>query len=114
MNPNEMTIDDIRDELARREGWKHYHGGTIEETWLTDDGCESLGHPIPATLDEAAKLPEGWEWARAPLADGNVVWYARRPTDDGYPIYFLDTGNEMHARFRLRLACTIADEGSKP
>lgn len=111
-----MTIDSIRDELARREGWRFTYSKHFNtETWQRGDrDLGYWGHPIPATLDEAAKLPEGWEWARAPLADGNVVWYARRPTDDGYPIYFLDTGNEMHARFRLRLACTLADEGSKP
>ena len=107
VNVNTMTTDAIRDELARREGWT-----TTEHGWMNDEETVN-DHPIPATLDEAAKLPAPWKLSNLILwADNRIVAEAIWPQCENRPIEAIgDT--ELEARFRLRLACTITDEGSK-
>lgn len=106
MNPNTMTIEAIRDELARREGWENHP----EYGWCHPDVQYEDGrpHPIPATLDEAAKIGNGW-MVRVYVNEHGVT-IAHATKDDAV---FERTGDaEMEARFRLRLACTIADDNS--
>lgn len=116
MNPNTMTIDAICDFYAEREGYrKDAHVGWIKPDGfpLKDDAGEYI-HPIPATLDEAAKLPEGWVWDCVERAR-NGKWWARAVRDGGQPLYTTasaERDTEMEARFPARLACTLADEGS--
>lgn len=81
-----MTIDEIRDQIAEWEG------------------CE-----IPYTLDEAAKLPEGWNWNRYLDIAHGLIWVARRNGLSGPVIAFSDSHNEINDRFRLRHAAMKAE-----
>jgi hypothetical protein len=93
---NENT--EVRDELARLAGWKR-----IGSVWVHgEEQVEVEDHPIPNTLDHAAKLPEGWGWDYMAMeADG--MWYARayRP---GETLVTMRGPTELAARFALRLA----------
>ena len=94
-----MTLETIRDELAKLAGQ-----GWIEREGCYDsiDGC----HPIPATLEESAKLPEGWTWQRWNgdwMADISYLTSATVP----------DTGSELYDRFLLRLRCEQAEKGKQ-
>lgn len=60
-------LEAIRDEIARLERW-HFYGDLFpakEPYWWRDtpEGILRLSpgvHPVPATEEEARKLPEGW------------------------------------------------------
>jgi len=72
VNPQTMTCDECRDELARRAGWKHITEPTDEwdadtrsmtmypEHWIRESTHDvAYCHPYPPTLDGAAgALPE--------------------------------------------------------
>lgn len=108
MNPNTMTIEAIRDELARRDGWYINSRGYWERPI---DGDQSE-HPIPATLDEAARLPGEWNLDTMERNEGGTHFvHAWQSGTCKTQSSMADT--ELLARFRLRLACTLADEGSK-
>lgn len=128
MTPNTMTLDEVRDELARRDGWtleegEHHEWGpddrsitTYPAVWIKGDDWITH-HPHPATLDgAAAALPEGWVlrqvvrnntfgWmcvaARVNGAVGSSEWKEDRAI----------ARSEISARYRLALACRIAEEG---
>lgn len=105
-----MTIDDIRDELARREGWEnHPEYGWCHPGVQYEDGRP---HPIPATLDEAAKFPEGWKWSVWTDIHKDVSTIRAQAYEVGGREVYSSGDTEMEARFRLRLACTIADDNS--
>lgn len=96
-DPNAMTVEECRDELARNAGYKptqnHWHHPG-------HGCCHFNSHPIPATLDEAAKLPEGWYFSLCQQFGGN--WGA---SASKRPLYETKTGTtELEARFRLRVA----------
>ena len=101
---NEMTVDEARDELARNAGYKptqnHWHHPK-------HGCCHFNDHPIPATLDEAAKLPEGWLPKIEEIAASH--WVAKAFPPDGNPYSMeADGTTELEARFRLRVAVTRA------
>lgn len=106
------SIDVIRDRLAQRRGWKRMgvtlfyfdHTGTCHVLqWERDERVVS-DHPIPYTLDEAARLPEWWQmrWV------AENAWVALRP--DGKSCIVPRTDSEIDDRFRLRDLCEQADE----
>lgn len=108
-----MTIEEIRDELAMLSGW--YIPTQAPEQWW-NGGISGIGgvlysHPIPATLEEAAKLPEGWTWMRLPsMPTGRLVWHAfKQDLSNEVP----DTGSELYDRFLLRLRCEQAEKGKQ-
>lgn len=119
MNPQTMTCDQCRDELARMDGWKRVYA----EGFTKEDGYECFkwqlrhhqqwDHPHPPTLDGAAKaLPEGWWWMRDGAAtshrpDGLLLkWTAcERGADNWRIVETPDTGDEIADRYRLALAC---------
>lgn len=121
-----MTLDEIRDELARLAGWE-YRDVYMAHRWVKDGRCY-IKHPIPATLEEAAKLPEGWRWdvSSDPLptvrgwtafAPGRATGASlvRALTDDNYVSHVKVpyTGSELYDRFALRLACERAESALK-
>lgn len=101
--------DSVRDRIAELEGWaKHLANGATPADgedgfyWMKG-GRMQWDHPIPDTLDEAAKLPEGWAWKRCFDARGHEVWEAFR----GQPCHVIsipDTGDIKTGLFTLRLA----------
>lgn len=123
---NVMTEEECRDELARIAGYEpcpapseqwHFHG------FATRD------HPIPATLDEAAKLPD---WCRANVEHrlGGAVCVVGTPPEfetdatkmRGVPVLMgfcmrheapSAIDRERLARFRLRVAVTRAERGER-
>lgn len=119
MNVNEMTLDEVRDALAGADGWNTYNEGVPDDgarhvSWwrYTLDAvhggrtwCKS--HPHPATLDgAAAALPEGWTWWKV-----TAEWAAQAAHSP--MIYIPDTGDEIADRYRLALACRLAEKGDK-
>jgi len=111
MNPNTMTLDEVRDELARMDGWRqalrHRHASGVEQwCWERDGGDESFDHPHPATLDgAAAAFPKDWTWTRDPS------WYGWPPGIRSHwnAVSVPDTGDEVLDRYRLALACRLAE-----
>lgn len=109
--PEQMTLDAIRDELAMMAGWEI----DPNRVWFKE-GCVCCvekwdEHPIPPTLDEAAKLPEGWRWRR-----WNGDWMAHNAaSENGYlsAQTVPDTGSELYDRFALRLACERAEREAR-
>lgn len=106
MTPNTMTLDEVRDELARMDGWnkRPSNNGIL---WYANNGAWTYFHPHPATLDgAAAALPEGWSWIR-----GGNRWSGIHPgsvfswKDTRVP----DTGDELLDRYRLALSCRLAE-----
>jgi len=136
MNPNTASLEELRDWLAERRGWKLVTSGTFFGTnsdgskfpwrptpdwplWHLDkkELREGSNHPIPATLDAAAAaMPDGWTWERAIEleADCELFWL-------GYPknitrrcperlVRLLDTGDEIRDRYAMAVACIQAQE----
>lgn len=112
MNVNEMTLDEVRDFLMWRDGWSHvlrhrHASGADQWCWERDNGDETFDHPHPATLDgAAAALPEGWTWWKV-----TAEWAAQAAHSP--MIYIPDTGDEIADRYRLALACRLAEKGDK-
>jgi len=125
VNPQTMTLDEVRDALAVMDGYNKWNVATTvdgvtnigRETWHApnQEGKTTINfgpHPYPATLDGAASaLPKGWTWSKyVDDRENEDGWYAWRKTYRGvghYPI----TGNEILDRYRLALACRIAEMG---
>ena len=103
VNVNTMTTDAIRDELARREGWT-----PTEHGWMNDEETVN-DHPIPATLDEALRLPPGWTWCR----NRTHGLYAIHDDRTRMPVRVSNSGDILQDAFRLNLACTLAAVGHK-
>ena len=85
------TIDEIRDQIAEWEG-----------------------REIPYTLDEAAKLPEGWLcWISNPPTNCEGWWIAsaRHASHDVGDNITESAPTEIEARFRLRHAAMKAERG---
>jgi len=51
---DEWTLEICREDLANIRGWTFKYG-----SWWNAVSA-GMCHPIPATLDESSKLPEGW------------------------------------------------------
>ena len=116
----------VRDELARLAGFEERRcqnktgiGSPFYYSWFKDgkpDSDYSNGyrpHPIPNTLDEAAKLPEGWwYWVNYHgRTDGLKAGEAIREAvcceavpKHGIRRVRVEADTELAARFALRLA----------
>ena len=115
---DEWTLEMCRDYLAERAGWKYANMGTIYPHYWTcekeDRRSPIVGHhsetkhgkhPIPATLDCAATLPEGWSLGSVHAYPNH--WAARAEyfgkPDEAPSLTKEATGtSELLARFRLR------------
>jgi len=114
-----MTVDECRDELRTNMGMvkKQYRNDTgfgcpIGYAWEYADGrkWDNFRHPegaIPATLDEAAKLPEGWhpEITDCTTRGGKPLhpWITEGIEEDTLNVRKGYGTTELEARFRLRV-----------
>ncbi len=117
MNPNTMTLDECRDWLAKDAGWT-FRSAVGNHWWEQSEGDPgTTTHPIPATLDEAAKLPERYTWAKHKNFSGTKMDGIRnyKAYDNRSKIVCVveDTGDEKLDRFRLRVACVMHEKGIK-
>ena len=105
----------VRDEIARMTGYTYVpesssevHADNYLAHWVDKDGDVDAfrDHPIPNTLDEAAKLPEGWAVQIHQCKDfkGNYAWMAHAYLNNGEADCHADCPTELEARFALRLA----------
>lgn len=104
---------EVRDELARLAGWRFVQSTDTAAFphWVNDDGSPCLDaeseyvHPIPNTLDEAAKLHSDWGWNEVVFAPGGrratASAYRKSTTGMRTSGFQLD---EKAARFCVRLA----------
>lgn len=99
----QMTKEEIRDELAELTGWTFY-STSAGESWCR--AYESLrAHPIDWSLDTiSALMPKGWVWTRE-WEYAQRWWAAFPPGWDGetYPTV-IDTDDEKLDRARLVLS----------
>lgn len=120
MTPNTMTLDEVRDELARRDGWEYTAPHKDAETGRVVHGVWSRGkstlcfHPVIATRDgAAAALPKGWTLHALEEVGSLSGWSCAAIAH--YPLpaetCFGHAPDELTARYRLALACRIAEEG---
>jgi len=125
MTPNTMTLDEVRDELSRRDGWTRED--PIENTgiyvwckphanYAVKEWCNC--HPHPATLDGAAAAlrNEGWGYfINRSWLHGKLNVYCEAVFIHGMPCplarVMTEGPDELTARYRLALACRIAEEG---
>ena len=114
-----LTLDEIRDDLARRAGWREEHAPSDTGNWrwartMRDGRVERReDHPFPLNLDAAADaMPEGWHWRRkiTPLEDETWEAYCESPM---HFIRMAGTGDEIDDRFRLAHAAVVAMEKGK-
>ncbi len=127
MTPNTMTLDEVRDELARRDRWLfrpacelHPEGRWWRFTIDAIDGAKewSTHHPHPATLDGAAAAlrNEGWGYfINRSWLHGKLNVYCEAVFIHGMPCplarVMTEAPDELTARYRLALSCRIAEEG---
>lgn len=125
---NQPTIDEIRDQIAEWDLWVKwrdaegnviwYMGGSLWNEEANMPVFFQHNHPIPYTLDEAAKLPEGWLWGwlcwiSNPLTNCEGWWLAsaRHVSHDVGDNITESATTEIEARFRLRHAAMKAERG---
>lgn len=112
-----MSLDQLRDWHAKREGWNApgpapwANGKTCVNWWKrTESGdIEWLvtgEHPFPEDLGVAdAAFPEGWNWYRQ-IGPQDVMWEARNDTyhhilRSHLRVVVLDTGHKITDLYRL-------------
>lgn len=99
-----MTTQEIRDELARMDGWE-----PVDHGWMNDHECVN-DHPHPATLDgAAAAMPEGVKWSKhGTYGRARCATYRAYAANNKMLAMVLDTGDEIHDRYALALAARKA------
>lgn len=119
MNPQTATIEECRDFVAGAQGWTQ----TTDGIWCSPE-CKDrddfaacvrsgvlpcLNHPVPATIDAAAKaLPEGWTWLKHEDIHNGVVTVVWKAYNIETFAVVPSTGDEILDRFRLAVAAIIA------
>ena len=103
---NTMTVDEVRDEVAAREGWVFETANWRTGIWKPKGWPDTRvpicsDHPIHSTLDEASRLPTGWIVSVDQFPD---YWRANC-VHIHHNTHMTDGNTEMEARFRLRLLC---------
>lgn len=120
MNPQTMTCDECRDELARRAGWKHITEPTDEwdadtrsmtmypEHWIRESTHDvAYCHPYPPTLDGAdSAVPDGYYWTRSAYS-----WFGSK-IPFGAEVHIPDTGDKVADLYRVALACAVEQDGT--
>ncbi len=110
---------EVRDELARLAGWTKttpamcdHQPVPIGSQWHRSTGSGSPGsltwciHPIPNTLDEASKLPQGWFWSSIHDRSDRFCRAAASRISNGiaHEVGGMWKPSEKTARFETRLA----------
>jgi hypothetical protein len=117
-DPNTMTLDEIRDWLAERKGWKQVltdPDGMKIIQWSKDGIVHGIFSPIPPTLDAAAAaLPEGWNFNIEYKEARKDKWlcYFWRPMGAFPALTRIVADTELLARFRLAMLCILAEEST--
>ncbi len=122
MNPDTMTLTELRD-------WHAREGGCVFVPHRIFSDCPDLGkwirngraleqHPFPATLDGAASaMPKGWEWGRgyAYPASGmaRIRWVAFRWEPTYLELEILASDDEITDRYRLAMKAKLAEKETK-
>ena len=115
MDPTTMTLDEIRDWAARRQGWEWQGGCKWFNSRKSGIDATIYVHPIPPTLDAIAGLmpPNVRTFKSLPTRDGNLVFYdavnSRHLIIETVP----DTGDELLDRARLAMLATLAEDRNK-
>ena len=114
INPDTATLDECRDWLASLththypefSSWvpKSETSPTINPNWY---GFKQ--HPIPATLDEAAKLPDVWRLVTMTRAKERISAHAISLLGLGVSSAEAPADDRMLCEFRLRVACEIQE-----
>jgi len=133
MSPNTMSLKDCQGWLAAQDGWfspeavpefvpDHQRAFAVGR-WTREIGSEGLEftsfHPYPPTLDAAAAaMPEGWYFMLGmglpkDLGGSGVGFWcdAFKPREDNTNIR-VAADTEILARFRLAVACRLAEKGT--
>lgn len=132
IDPQAMTLDECRDWLAEQDGWHWLAGVEGDPVWCNVEALKTWDpaqvnhpegsqyeHPFPATLDGAAgALPEAWftiEQTRFYDDDDSLDWAvaATRPGLVGRYCVRAWATDEITARYRLAVACRLADREGK-
>lgn len=107
-----MTPNEIRDEMARMDGYRDACGGGALWTDASVNSSRLFPHPYPNTLDAAAAaLPEGWWWTKEAEDGEKIRWYAFNPRYSFVSVP--DTGNEIDDRHRLAYEAKVAMKGAQ-
>lgn len=104
---SKLTTDQIRDELAKMDGWTF----DIDHWWKYTISKEHGGRthstdPHPLTLHGAAKaLPKGWIWLKRPAPDNvtETLWFVAGSLKFKEAVIVAETGDEIHDRYLLAL-----------
>lgn len=108
MNPDTMTVDECRDWL-RDKYWKKIPTWKGFQYLRIGTANQQEHDPIPATLDEAAKLPDGWEYEIHNRNVGGYVCVRAIPLTGHWDTAISGGGEtELLARFRLRVKIELA------
>lgn len=111
MNPHSATLDEIRDWLAREDGWVWEGGCKWTNSRKSGINSTIYQHPYPPTLDGAASaMPKGWTWFREAFRINGIVWSAHKPMTS---VRVNDTGDEIAARYRLAMLARMAEDEAK-
>jgi hypothetical protein len=127
MNPDTMTLTELRDWHATNDGWEYMPNKYVPDSkvagyWFhpTIENTEVGDHPFPATLDGAdAAFPKGWWWQRdggtEPNPEGLLLkWSAMQIGRSRWAVVMLhDTGDEITDRYRLAMKAKLAEKESK-
>lgn len=86
MSPNTMTLDECRDWLAERAGFRQLDSGLWSDASI--NSSRMFKHPVPPTLDALDRLRPGqWHITMGQFCHEPYAWYAyaRRHGETGYP-----------------------------
>ncbi len=115
MNPDTMTAEEIRDELARMDGWHQL----TADGWVNPKTRIIGDNPHPPTLDGAhAAMPEGYwlcitRWNRHMGTDMEWSGNAGRVGVDGANPSVTTAPDRLTAEWRLALKCRLAEKGTE-
>ena len=105
MNPNTMTLDELRDWCARDGGWMCSTRGL----WWRRGGEPCTGHPYPPTLDGAASaMPKGWKICT--LYQRETGWMCFVMLNAKTACDVMDQPSEIHARYLVAVLARMASK----
>jgi hypothetical protein len=122
MNPDTMSLVELRAWLAIDDGWTYVNSARHVGWWMhaTLNDCNDGDHPHRDSIDgAAAAMPAGWFWMRDGGSEANpqgllLKWVACQIGATRWGIVStLDTGDEITDRYRLAVKCRIAEKESK-
>lgn len=98
---DKMTLDELRDWVARDDGYTPGFGGWYQECGEAPASF-FRGHPVPSTIDAAAAaMPDRYELKFHTCANG---WHGSVWLHDEY-VAEADDHSEIALRFRLACKC---------